>query len=97
VLDLTAPTEYRVSPLANTIVVKLGNEPAPAGESEASTTNPPADAPSAETTAAVPNPAPPHSSEPSRARWILPILVMSTVMAMLVIAIVAHLQNKRSD
>jgi hypothetical protein len=94
VLDLTSPTEYQVSPLANTIVVKLGNEPAPAAQP---TTSAPADTPSAETTAAVPNSVPPQSPEPSRLRWILPILVISTVMAMLVIAIVAHLQNKRSD
>lgn len=94
VLDLTAPTEYRVEPLSNTIVVKLGNEPAPAA---APTTTAPGDAPSAETAPAVPNPALPQSSGPSRVRWILPILVISTVMAMLVIAIVAHLQNKRSD
>ena len=96
VLDLAAPTEYRVSPLANAIVVKLGGDTAPAAAPVASTTNPPADARPTETASAAPNPPPPQSPEPSRARWILPILVMTTVMAMLVIAVVAHLQNSRS-
>lgn len=97
VLDLVAPTEYHVSPMANTIVVKLGSESAPAAAPVASTTNPPADATPGETASAVPSSPPPQSSEPSRARWILPILVVGTVMAMLVIAVVAHLQNRRGD
>lgn len=97
VLDLVAPTEFRVTRLANTIVVKLANESAPAAAPVAATTEPSADAPSSETTSAAPNPPPPQSSEPSRARWILPILVVTTVMAMLVIAVVAHLQNRRGD
>ena len=97
VLDLMAPTEYRLSPLANTVVVKLGKEPEPTAAPVAPTTNPPADAPPAETTSAVPSSPPPQPSEPNRARWILPILVVTTVMAMLVIAVVAHLQNRRGD
>ena len=96
VLDLAEPAEYRVSPLANAIVVKLGNDAAPAAAPVAATTNPSTDARPAETTSTVPTPEPSQSSEPSRARWILPILVMTTVMAMLVIAVVAHLQNRRS-
>jgi AMIN domain len=36
-----------------------------------------------------------RSSEPSRLRWILPILTTSIVLAMLVIALVNHIQNKR--
>jgi len=96
VLDLAAPTEYRVSPLANAIVVKLGNYPAPEPAPAASAASPPAEARPAETTSAAPTPPSPQSSEPSRARWILPILVITTVMAMLVIAVVAHLQNSRS-
>jgi hypothetical protein len=36
-----------------------------------------------------------RSSEPSRLRWILPILTTSTILAMLVIALVSHIQNKR--
>jgi AMIN domain len=96
VLDLMAPTEYRVSPRANTIVVKLGKEPAPAATPTA-TTEPSADARPAETTSAVSTPPPAQSSEPSRARWILPILLMTTILAMIVIAVVAHLQNKRGS
>lgn len=96
VLDLMAPTEFRVTRLANTIVVKLGNEPAPAATPVAPATEPSADAQPSETTSAAATPAPPQS-EPSRARWILPILVVTTVMAMLVIAVVAHLQNRRGD
>jgi len=92
VLDLMAPTEYRVTRLANTIVVKLGNEPAPAAA--VPTTEPSAEA-QPEETASVAQTPPPPQPEPSRARWILPILVMATVMAMLVIAVVAHLQNRR--
>lgn len=95
VLDLVATTEYRVSPLANAIVVKLGNDPAPAAAPVASAPNPPADAQSAEATSAAPTPTPPQPSEPSPARWIMPFLVVATVMAMLVIAVVAHLQNRR--
>lgn len=36
-----------------------------------------------------------RSSEPSRLRWILPILTTSIILAMLVIALVSHIQNKR--
>lgn len=97
VLDLMGPTEYRVSPRANTIVVKLGKEAEPGATSTAPTTEPSADAPPAETTSTVPTPPPAQSSEPSRARWILPILLMTTILAMIVIAVVAHLQNKRGS
>lgn len=96
VLDLTAPTDYRVSPLANRIVVKLGNESGPAAAPIAPTTNPTADATPAENTSAAPTPPPPQSPEPSLLRWVMPILVVTAVMAMLVIAVVVHLQNKRS-
>ena len=96
VLDLTAPTDYRVSPLANRIVVKLGNESAPAGAPAAPATNPTADATPAENTPAVSTPPPPQSSEPSLFRWVMPILVVTAIMAMLVIAVVVHLQNKRT-
>jgi hypothetical protein len=95
VLDLTAPTDYRVSPRANTIVVKLGSESGPSAASIPPPTNPTADAAPAETTSAVSTPPPPQS-EPSPLRWIMPILVVTAVMAMLVIAVVVHLQNKRS-
>jgi hypothetical protein len=95
VLDLTAPTNYHVSTLANTIVVKLGNESASGAPSTAPTTNPTADATPTETTPAVPTPPPPEPSEPRPLRWIMPILMVTAVMAMLVIAVVVHLQNKR--
>ena len=36
-----------------------------------------------------------RSSEPSRLRWILPILTTSIILAMLVIALVSRIQNKR--
>ena len=97
VLDLAGPTEYRVSPVANAIVVKLGKDPAREEPPVASTPSPQADAQPSETTSAVPTPPLTQSSEPSRARWIMPILVITTVMAMLVIAVVAHLQNRRGS
>ena len=36
-----------------------------------------------------------RSSEPSRLRWILPVLTTSIILAMLVIALVSHIRNKR--
>jgi hypothetical protein len=36
-----------------------------------------------------------RSSEPSRLRWILPVLTTSIIFAMLVIALASHIQNKR--
>lgn len=36
-----------------------------------------------------------RSSEPSRLRWIRPILTMSVILAMLVTALVSHIQNKK--
>jgi hypothetical protein len=95
VLDLMAPTEYRVSALANTIVVKLGNESGPEAAPIAPTANPLPDATPAETTSALPTPPPTEPSEPRSLRWIMPILVITAVMAMLVIAVVVHLQNKQ--
>jgi hypothetical protein len=96
VLDLIAATsQYRVSKLANTIVVKLGNESGPGPPPITPTTTLPVDARPAETTSPVATPPPVQPSAPSRARWILPILVMATVVAMLVIAIVVHIQNRR--
>jgi AMIN domain-containing protein len=105
VLDLMAPTtQYRVSPVGNTIVIKLSiesgelaKEPEPGPAPIAPTTNTPMDSRPTETTSLVTTPPPVQSLQPSRARWILPILVMGTVLAMLVIAVVAHLQNKRGS
>jgi hypothetical protein len=96
VLDLMAPTtQYRVSPLGNTIVIKLGKESGPGPAAIVPTTNPPIDAKPAKTTSVDATPLPAQPSERSRARWILPILVMTTVVAMLVLTLVVHIQNKR--
>ena len=102
VLDLaTRATQYTVSPLGNTIVIKLDNEPRKSGSESKSapaptapTTNPSVDA--GETTSVVASTPSDQSSAPSRARWILPILFMVTIAAMLVIALIAHIQNKRT-
>ena len=104
VLDLAARiTQYTVSPLGNTILIKLGNESRKSGSegksapaSTAPTANPPVDAGTGETASVVAGTPPDQSSAPSRARWILPILFMVTVATMLVIALVAHIQNKRN-
>lgn len=95
VLDLLAPTEYRVLPLANAIVVKLGDDSGVGAAPSTPTTKPPADAGAAATTSTLAADPPVESSEPSRLRWIPPILVTTTVLAMLVIAVVARIQNRR--
>lgn len=104
VLDLLAPIPYRLLPLRNSLVVNLGE-----GEKAQSAPSPiratsklPVDTRPTETIpamvtvpAVVTLPPVPSFPERSRARWILPILTMSTVFAMLVIALVSHLQNRR--
>jgi hypothetical protein len=103
VLDLMGPaTQYSVSPLGDTVVIRLGKESRKLGEESrpgaapiAPTTKPPVDVKPAETTSVVATPLPDQSSERSRMRWILPILLTMTVVAMLIIALVAHIQNKR--
>lgn len=103
VLDLTASTtQYEVSSSNNTIAIKLGNEfPKSGSESRsapepvAPTTKPAAEPRPLEATSVVATPPPDSSSERNRAHWILPILLMVTVAAMLVIALVVHIQNKR--
>jgi len=97
VLDLTSPTQYRVLPMGNTILVKLSGESRPGPAPVAATTMPPAETRPAQTTAVVTLPPPARSPEPNRARWILPILVTAAVLAMLVIAVVSHIQNKRAS
>ena len=104
VLDLAArTTQYTVSPLGNTIVIRLGNESRKSGgESKsapaptAPTVNPSEDARPGESPSVVASTPRDQSSAPSRARWILPILFMVTIAAMLVCALVAHIQNKRT-
>ena len=98
VLDLMAPSnQYRVSPSGTTIVIKLGNESEPGPAPVAPPAKLPVEARPAETTSVVATPPPAQPSEPSRARWILPILVMTTVAAMLVISLVVYIQNKRGS
>jgi AMIN domain len=93
VMDLAAPTEYHVSPLANTIVVKLGNESAVTPAPIALTTNPPVEAKPAETVPAVAIPQQERPSQRSWTHWIMPILVTTSVVAMLVISLVVRIQN----
>ena len=104
VLDLTSPTQYRVSPSGNTIVVKLDDESGPV----AVTANPPAEATPQESTSvaeATPqestsvnsNPPPVQSHERGPARWIFPILFTTAVLAMLTVALVSHVLNKRGS
>jgi hypothetical protein len=97
VLDLASPTQYRVLPIGNTIVVKLNGESGPGHAPVAATTMPPAETVPAQTTSVVAIPPPAPSPEPNRARWILPILVTAAVLAMLTIAAVNHIQNKRAS
>ena len=96
VLDLMAPIEYGVSPLANRIIVKLGKEsgigsasivPIATGSAEVRTTA---------ITAALPGVEIEQPSGRSWARWIMPILVMTTVLAMLVTALALWIQNRGS-
>jgi len=94
VLDLAAPPQFRVLPLANTVVVKLGHEAGSGPAPVAPTTNPPATVRPAVTTPAVAIPLE-QRSERSWTRWIMPILVTTTVLAMLVISLLVHIQNRR--
>ena len=97
VLDLASPAQYRVLPIGNTIVVKLSGESGPGHAPVAATTMPPAETVPAQTSSVVAIPPPARSPEPNRARWILPILVTAAVLAMLTIAAVNHIQNKRAS
>jgi hypothetical protein len=104
VLDLSPPiTPYRLLPMGNTLVVKLGDDSGAGPAPRAATAKLQVDTKSAAsssmdaTNLPAQSPIPPHpqSPEPSRTRWTLPILVTTTVLAMLIIALVAHIQNKR--
>jgi hypothetical protein len=100
VMDLVEPPEFRVLPLVNTVVVKLANSAVPERASEPASIVPTTDAPTvarpAETTStAAINP----MEQPSRhgwAHWIMPILVTTSVLAMLITALLVHIQNKRT-
>jgi hypothetical protein len=97
VLDLTSTPEFRVSPLANIVVVKLGDESGqdPAPEPVAPTANPPVSIRPDETTSVASIFPLEQPTERSWAHWIMPILVTTTVLTMLVIALVANIQNRR--
>ena len=96
VLDLVAPIEYGVSPLANRIIVKLGKASASGSASIVPISAGSADVKTTEITAALPGITIEGPSERSWARWIMPILLMTTVLAMLVIALVLWIQNRGS-
>ncbi|HTT21912.1 MAG TPA: AMIN domain-containing protein [Candidatus Sulfotelmatobacter sp.] len=99
VLDLVAPPEFRVLPLANTVLVKLANSalstPASSSATIVSTTDQTAVVKPAATTSLVETPPLEQPSKRSWAHWTLPILVTMAVLAMLVMALIAHIQNKR--
>jgi len=95
VLDLTSPTQFRLFPSGNVVVVKLGGETAP-GPATAVATIPPATSPT-NNTSVIANALPDQPLRHGGARWILPILTIAVVLALLVIAFVARIQNKRSS
>jgi hypothetical protein len=102
VLDLVArASQYTVSPLRNTIVIKLRDEftksrteSKPALKPIAVTIQPTSVTPVANTSVTQ-SPLPDQPSAPSRARWIVPILLMTTILAMLVMALIGYIQSKR--
>lgn len=95
VMDLAAPTDYSVAPLANLIVVKLGSESVPVPAPTVATANPPALTRPVETRPAVAITIPEQPSQRSWAHWIMPILVTTSVLAMLLISLIVHIQNRR--
>ena len=96
VLDLFEPIPYRLSPLRNALVIHLGEEDESAAAPIGAITKLPVQTRLAESLPKVVTPPPAlFSPAPSRARWILPILTMTTVLAMLVVALMSHIQNKR--
>ena len=99
VLDLVAPPEFRVLPVVNTVVVKLANRVVPERASEPASivpmSTPPAAVRPAVTAPALVVTQLEQPSERSWTHWIMPTLVTTTVLAMLVMALVAHIQNRR--
>jgi hypothetical protein len=100
VLDLAAAPEFRVLPLVNTVLVKLGTRAVPEGVSEpaaivALNDPPPAARPVAVTTPAVAIAPLEQPSQLGWAHWTIPILFSTIVAAMLITALVAHIQNRR--
>jgi len=95
VLDLVAPPEFRVLPLANAVVVKLAEASGVESAAFTTTSNPPAAVTPAATTSAVAITPQEETSGHSWARWIMPILVTTTVLTMLIISLVVHIQNRQ--
>jgi len=95
VLDLVSPPEFRVLPLANAVVVKLAEASLVESSGITPASNPPAVVIPAASTSALAIPPLEVTSGHSWARWIMPILVTTTVLAMLLISLFAHIQNRR--
>jgi hypothetical protein len=99
VMDLVAPPEFRVLPLANAVIVKLGSsamaERASLPAAIVPATNPPEALKSAATTSAVAITPVEQSSRRSWAHWIMPILLTTTIVTMLLLALIANIQNRR--
>lgn len=96
VLDLTSPTQFRLVPSGNMVVVRLGAESAP-GVAAGTQATKPADANPTNSTSVIANALPDQPIRRNSARWILPILTTAAVLALLVMALVAHIQNKQSS
>lgn len=99
VLDLVAPPEFRVLPLANKVLVKLANNGLAVLPSQSVPIVPRTDqtaaAKPAATTSLVETPPLEQPSRRSWAHWILPVLVTTTVVTMLLLALFARIQNRR--
>lgn len=95
VLDLVAPPQFRVLPLANAVVVKL----AEASEVQSASITPIGNAPAtvlpAASTPAVAIAQLDAPSGRSWFHWIMPVLVTTTILAMLIIALVINIQNRK--
>lgn len=94
VLDLMAPPEFRVLPLANAVVVRLVEASGVQSASIVPTNDAPAAVTSTASTSAVAITQFEESSQRSWARWIMPILVTTTVLAMLIISLIVYIQNR---
>jgi hypothetical protein len=95
VLDLMAPPEFRVLPLANAVVVKLAEASGLQSAATVPTSSTEAVVTPAATTSAVAITELDETSGRGWARWIMPILVTTTVLAMLLISLIVHIQNRR--
>lgn len=96
VLDLTSPTQFRLFPSGKMVVVKLGIESGVASGATALATIP-ADVGPTNSPSVIASALPDQPIRRSSARWILPILTTAAVLGLLVMALVAHIQNNRSS